>query len=359
MKINQVKSTRWDEIDALRGLAVLTMVFSHALCWSYAGSTLGIYGLFGNLTPGDLATLLFYLAAGMSMYFSLQSRVQRFLDPESLRREYTIRLGKLFLIGVFMSLGWGVLQAQAITLFILIHLVLFLSERCSFRSVRSFLPMIIAALLGGHFFLAGCSLPSYWEGVLAGQFPLLAVLSINALGFYLAPCFHMRFFSARVMHTGLGLIGAALFLREKGIPMVRHGATITFLLLGIGIGFLLLGIFHFSRVKKTFFFRYLVQIGKDALFLFVFHYVVFFLPLYFSGFMEKMSAASALIFSSVAALTVIITAKLRQGSNFTVYDLFDSILENIQFLLLRLLGQKAAIFWRRPLPGSEKTGLQQ
>ena len=183
----------------------------------YAGvmpAVLSVYMAFGTLTPGDLATLLFYLAAGMSMYFSLQSRVQRFLDPESLRREYTIRLGKLFLIGVFMSLGWGVLQAQAITLFILIHLVLFLSERYSFRSVRSFLPMIIAALLAGHFFLAGCSLPSYWEGVLAGQFPLLAVLSVNAR--FTSPhasiCVFCQDNAYRIVAN------RRLFLREKGIP---------------------------------------------------------------------------------------------------------------------------------------------
>ena len=245
----------------------------------YAGvmpAALSAYMVCSALSPRRSGYTSFYLAAGLSMYFPCKAVCNGFESRKPAEGIYNPPR-KLFLIGVFMSLGWGVLQAQAITLFILIHLVLFLSERYSFRSVRSFLPMIIAALLAGHFFLAGCSLPSYWEGVLAGQFPLLAVLSVNALGFYLAPCFHMRFFCQGDAYRVVANRWLC-FLEKKD----SHGAPRCnnfFSAAGNRHKLSLLGIFHFPGLKEHFF-RYLVQIGKDALFL-LSSTMSFFLPLIF------------------------------------------------------------------------------
>jgi uncharacterized membrane protein len=114
--VHTTKVERFSEIDALRGLAVLLMVFNHGLNWAYPGTAYNIVSLFGTLSLGDLATPMFYLAAGFSLYFALAGRLRKDPRRHELRRRYAIRLGKLFTIGLCLSAGWGVLQAQAVTL---------------------------------------------------------------------------------------------------------------------------------------------------------------------------------------------------------------------------------------------------
>ena len=63
----QVKNKRFKEIDALRGLAVLLMVFN-TVCAGSMSNPVKILGIFGH-TPGDIATPMFYLAAGLALYF--------------------------------------------------------------------------------------------------------------------------------------------------------------------------------------------------------------------------------------------------------------------------------------------------
>lgn len=336
----KVKSERFKEIDALRGLAVLLMVFSHALRWVYAGDPVGIIGLFGNHTPGDIATPMFYLAAGLSLYFSLQSRLIRNVDPLSLRREYSIRMGKLFLIGVLMSLTWGVLQAQAVTLFMLMWFVLSEVRKYNLNILRSFFPGIMALALSLHLLLSQGPLSHFFEELFAGQFPLFAILFINAVGFYFAPYLRSRFFSLGCLVLGAGLVATALLLSESGPSIARYGASITFLFLGIGLSVFLLGIFRLGFFQKSSLFYCFTLIGQDALFLFVFHYLAFFLPLYFLGLLGNMATAGALMFAGVVVTGVIITAVLRRNSILSVYTLFDMIFLTIWQNLLSPLIQR-------------------
>ena len=335
MDSHNISNKRWREIDALRGLAVLLMVFSHALRWTYEKDPLNIISLFGNLTPGDMATPMFYMAAGLSLYFSLRSHLQRSLDPSDLQKRYARRLGKLFFIGVTMSLAWGVLQAQAITLLIIVCFTIAMARLQVFHAMRICFPAIIVGALTAHLLMTNINLPSFWELILAGQFPLFAILAINATGFYLASYLQSTTFFPVVTGMGVSFIGTALILGERGAFIERYGASPSFLLLGLGLSFLLLAIFHFQFLQRTALFTYLTQIGKDALFLFVFHYAVFFLPLHFGGILGTMDASSALIYSSGVVTAVIIAAKLRQHSTLMVYDLLDMIFATVYAYLLR------------------------
>lgn len=354
--LRNVRSERFKEIDALRGLAVLIMVFSHALRWVYAGDPVDIIGLFGDHTPGDIATPMFYLAAGLSLYYSLQSRLIRNVDPASLRKEYSIRMGKLFLIGVAMSFTWGVLQAQAISLFLLMWLILSAVRIYNFNQLRSFFPGILILVLTLHLLLSECSLSLFWEELLAGKFPLFAIMFINAAGFYYAPYLRSYSFSTGCTVLGAGLITAALLLAENGTAIERYGASITFLLIGVGLSVFLLGIFRSSLFQKTFSFRCFTLIGKDALFLFVFHYAVFFLPLYLLGLLGKMASTGALMFSAAVVAGVIITAILRRNSKTTVYNLFDMIFISIWLNVLSPLLRRPDPLARNQISYNEEAG---
>jgi uncharacterized membrane protein len=323
--IESGKQKRFREIDALRGLAVLLMVFNHGLSWAYPGTAYNIVTLFGTLALGDIATPMFYLAAGISLYFSLQSRLRKDNDPLYIRSQYTTRLGKLFIIGIFMSLGWGVLQAQAITLLAIAWLILSFMPANPMETLRSYLPAIIFGALVVHFLLTSSSMPHFLHNVIAGQFPIFAILAINAIGFYLAPRLHLRTFSLRYIGLGIVLMVSALLYGEFISPMIRHGASFSFLMFGIGLSAMVLGIFHLNVIQTFSVFKYLALVGKDSLFLYIFHYVAFFVPFFFSGFMLQLSAPVAVIFSTVMTSLIILTAHLRRNSRVTVYYLFDTL----------------------------------
>ncbi len=335
-------NSRQGEIDALRGLAVLLMVFSHGLRWVYIGNPATLLPLGGLLTPGDLATPMFYLAAGLSLYLSMQGGLRKNLDLLLLRQRFTARLGKLFFIGVCMSLVWGVLQAQAVTLLILVWLLLSLPPLQSRRALRLFLPGLIVLALGLHLLCRELCLPLFWHRLLADQFPLFAIFALNATGFYLAT--YLRHRHTTFIFTAIGIfLGLTAVL--PGLwqtALQRQGAPLPFLLLGTGSSIFLLGIFRLSPVQKTKIFRCLQQVGSDALFIFVFHYAAFFLPLYLLGFTGKLSAAAALAFALMLSAAVILTAWWRRHSTFTIYDLVDLIFLALQTELLQPLVRGAA-----------------
>lgn len=348
-----VRNGRFAEIDALRGLAVLLMVFNHGLQWAYTETAYDIVRLFNSVSLGDIATPMFYLAAGLSLYFALQNHLHKNSDPSGLRKRYTIRLSKLLFIGICMSLGWGVLQAQATTLLVLAWLALYLHQHKGPHALHSLLPYFILFVLSVHLLISYSPSPSL-ENIFSGQFPLFAILTINATGFYLAPRLRLRSFSVRYIMLGIGLIGSALFLSGRGFLIIRYGASFPFLLLGIGLSILILGLFRFNLIQKMTVFHYLTRIGRDSLFLYIFHYVVFFLPFYFSGLIGQMSATGAILFSGTMTILIIITGQLRQYSSFTVYGFLDTILATVWTTMIRLLGWSLNNFLRPSY--SQQTG---
>ncbi|MGI6575542.1 MAG: heparan-alpha-glucosaminide N-acetyltransferase domain-containing protein [bacterium] len=333
-QLQQGKTKRVLEIDALRGIAVLLMVFSHGLHWAYTGTSHDLISLFGSLSLGDLATPIFFLASGFSLYFSLTKRLKKGLDPDTLQKHYLIRLSKLFLIGVSLSLAWGVLQAQAVTLFLLSCFTISCLRRQHFFTVHSYFPQLTLATLSIHLLLSNLNLPPFWHDLLAGQFPLFAILTLNSLGFYLAPRLQLGHSPYAYLGLGLSLASIALLMGSTISPLKRPGAPLSFLLLGIGLSFCLLSILIICRRRKLFFFPYLAQIGKDALFLFIFHYLAFYVPLYVSGLLTKMDSTGALIFSSMMLITVLITAQLRKRCYFSIYHIIDLIFLSIWTCLL-------------------------
>ena len=261
--------------------------------------------------------------------------------------------GKTFLIGVAMSFTWGITSAGN-SFFLLMWLILSAARICNFNRLRSF-PGILVLVLTLHLLLSECSLPFFGKTA-RGKVSLFAIMFINAAGFYYAPYLRSHSFSTDCTVLGAGSIAAALLLAENGTAIERYGASITFLLLGVGLSVFLLGIFHSRLFQKTFFFRCFTLVGKDALFLFVFHYAAFFLPLYFLGLQEKMSPAGALIFSIAVVVAVIITAVLRRNSNITVYNLLDMIFISIWSTVLSPMLRSSDSLTRRQIACPEEAG---
>ncbi|NLJ34377.1 MAG: DUF1624 domain-containing protein [Firmicutes bacterium] len=308
------------EIDALRGIAVLLMVFSHGLHWSYTGTAHDIVSFFSHLSPGDLAAPLFFFTAGLSLYYSLTTLLGRRYTLTDLQKRYTKRLAKNFIVGVALSLTWGVLQAQAITIFILLTSILFLLQHFSFRQMRIYILALIALALGLHLF----PFPNKCS-ILSGQFPIFAILVFNGAGFYFAPNLCRPKAHYRSLVPGLVFIASALCLGKAGFSLARPDAPLAFIILGIGLSLLLLGLLNFGVLKNTQIYSFICGVGRDALFLFVFHYLAFYLPLYLLGFGNKMGIHGALGFASIMVIAIIITAKMREHSTFSIYQLIDAL----------------------------------
>ena len=349
-------SGRFKGVDALRGTAVLLMVFSHGLHWAYPGTAHDIILLFGSLSPGDIATPMFYLAAGLSLYFSLQNRLTKGIDPLGLQKWYTLRLAKLMFIGVTISLSWGVLQAQATTLMALVFFVLFITRVSNFDNVRPYLPGGMILALTAHFLISTTPMHPAATKIFSGQFPLFAILFLNVLGFYIAPRLRLQSFASHYIVLGAFLVITGLLLGERVASLTRPGAPLPFLFLGVGLSLLLLGIFELKSVQKLGFFRYLTRVGKDSLFIYLFHYVAFFVPMYLIGSIGQLSAVASLVFSGTMTLLIIKTAMLREGSTVTVYRLLDYLLTTLWSCLLqpialrtsRLKGEHSSYLFRNP-----------
>lgn len=114
-------------IDVVRGIAIITMVFSHGLHWFYTGRSNNVISLFDVNSLGDMATPFFYTISGAALYLSILSRLKAGKDFRPLFAFYSKRFCQLFLIGVMLSKAWGVLQAQAVSLFLVA--VAFLTAR--------------------------------------------------------------------------------------------------------------------------------------------------------------------------------------------------------------------------------------
>ncbi|EEG77172.1 heparan-alpha-glucosaminide N-acetyltransferase domain-containing protein [Dethiobacter alkaliphilus] len=318
------KKTRFSEIDALRGLAVLLMVFNHGMEWAHT-TAFDIVVILQTLSIGDIATPMFYFAAGLSLYLSLQTKLRKNPDPLLVRQRYTVRLGKLFAIGITVSLTWGVLQAQAVTLLSLVWLTMTLPKLKDLNPPRYFFPGLLAATLSLHFLITSNALHPAVERVFSGQFPLFAILSINIAGFYLASRLAHKSFTLQAIALATLLIGSGLVLRHNDAVFVRSGAPAAFLLFGIGLAILFLGIFRYAPVQRLSLFRYLTMMGKDALFVYVFHYALFFVPFFFTGLMGTLSATASVIFSGSMLVGISIMVKLREKNKVTVFAMLDMI----------------------------------
>ncbi len=332
-------------IDSIRGLAIIMMVFSHGLHWFYAGGSHSIVSLFGANSVGDMATPFFYTISGAALYLSITSRLRRAHDFSTVFYFYLKRFSQLFLIGVFLSKAWGVLQAQAVSLFIIAAIFLRAKKFLSLKKSVTCIVITGLLMLIGHYILIGPPGTKPRLDILGDTFPLLAIAGLNALGFCLGYYLKAKGVGPWLLMVGVPLIVAGLFIHRYFQPIRRINMSISFIMFGVGMAMLLMYVFALRRVKTTALMRILANVGKGSLFLFVSHYTIIFVPLYLTGLLETFNKPVAIILSSLLVFTIVRLATwYRHKKFFTVYGLMDKAFAGIVSNVQRLLKGAPSIF---------------
>jgi uncharacterized membrane protein len=329
------KPDRLIGIDASRGLAILFMVFSHGLHWLYTGTSHDLVLLFDSLSLGDLATPVFFTLAGLSLYLSTAAQLRKGLRPSELFIRYRKRFSQLFFVGVCLSITWGVLQVQALVLITVISVFLFCLPRYGPERSRLIILYTALAYLAVHQLVAISFNYAPYLFLFRGQFPYFAVVGMSGIGFFSSVLLKYRFRNLYYIFSGVLLIAVSQLLRYLGIELHRFDAPAPFILLGLGITFICTGFLNSIYLRDSIIVRYLAYVGRDALFLFVFHYVALFLPVYLLGFHNKLGPLPALLTSASFIIIVMSTAKRRLRSSFSVYQLTDIIFSRAHTLALR------------------------
>lgn len=336
-------------IDAVRGGAVISMVFSHGLRWLSPGRSQDIYSFFGSNSIGDLATPLFMVVAGLALGLASFRRLRSL--------EATLAsLAKLFAIGMCLTLGWGVLQAQAVALASLFALFWWAHRRWQAKNAYWALAVFIAIALVAHMLLRAFALGDEelpWNHMMLGGFPVFAVIVLAGVGFLCSSLFRREDWAKRTLPLGLVLLGFAGaghligsmdgmggreltgYLLIIGGGVERAGMSGPFLAFGIGLTLTLISLVEplFSKVGWNQWIKgglHLVErLGKRALFVFIFHYVAFAMPLHVTG-LEGIFPARWAIVGSVMMTFLVVVATERFGmSSRTIYAVVDRAVSQV------------------------------
>ena len=324
------KRERIVPIDAIRGIAIIMMVFSHGLHWFYTGRSHDIISLFAVNSIGDMATPFFYTISGAALYLSIVSRLKPQADSGTLIAIYAKKFSQLFFIGAALSKTWGVLQAQAVSLFLVTAGFLLAGKSFSLPKTVGFIFAGGLIIMAGHYAVVGLLPGCFFTVFLRGSFPLLAVTGLNALGFYLGHRLKNKGLGFWTAKWGLPLLSAGLLINRYLQPIRRIDMSLSFVLSGIGAVLLLLYVLNLPGLKGSLPVTALVNVGRQALFIFTAHYIVFFVPLYVFGLLGIFDRTMSLLLSGLLTFGIIrMAAWQRNNSNFTVYGIMDSIYEAI------------------------------
>jgi len=328
-------------IDTLRGLAILMMVFSHALNWFFTGSSHEIITFFNVNAVGDMATPFFYTISGLSLYFSVNSLSKSEPQQQKMFNFYLKRFLQLYLVGVILTKTFGVLQAQAISLITVAAVFLltgtYFSNRVSVGAV--FFSGLLFFLL--HFMIVSWMPPDHILAVyFLGKFPILAILGMNAAGFYLGYRLQTRGLGPWSAVWGIALTAVSLLLHSNLQAIQRIDMSISFILFGIGMVMVLIYLLNIPPFQKNPLILPIIQVGKDALFLFVAHYLLFFVPLYLFGLMDSFNKLTAVLLSGIITLAMVKISYWHQEKSykFSIYGIMElifTVAANSFSLLLR------------------------
>ncbi len=324
-------------LDICRGLAILLMVFSHGLHWLYTGTSHDLITLYGSLSLGDAAMSMFFTVSGLSLYLSATAHLKKGIDIHRLYRRYRTRFKQLFLIGFCISLFWSVLQAQALVLLCLSSIYLYCLPRLGGERSRLVILGVVFISLTVHRLAVTYFDYAPFLIFFRGQFPFFALLGLGGLGFFSSILLRGRNKNWGFVFAGGALIGAARWLFAKGCLLLRFDASPVFIIFGFGLTLFCIGLFNFGPVQKIPVARWLVFVGRDALFLFLFHYAVFSLPLHIFGLNNRLGPLPALAVSGIFVAVIVSVAQRRRQSRFSLYQLTDQIFAALRQAVLTAL----------------------
>jgi uncharacterized membrane protein len=191
--VQPMSAARLWEIDALRGVAVVLMVFFH-LMWdlAYVGlSSVDVFARPWQIFARSIGTLFILL-----MGLSLQLVATRLADAKVLRRYVLRRGGLIFGLGMLISLGTYLLLGAEYVRFGILHL---LGAGLVLAAPFAFAPFGVTVGVGMLLIVIGA-----WFNALAVPFPWLIWLGLPQLGVGMVDYYPL------LPWAGVALLGVAL-----------------------------------------------------------------------------------------------------------------------------------------------------
>jgi len=268
---------RISAIDQFRGFAILLMILADYLnniqvipAWLKHAPDIGY-------TIIDLVAPLFVFAIGLTYGMSFRRRLERSGNWKTYnhfisRNLALIGLGFLITLGGVLSnnyppeANWGLLQALGAAGLITLPLI---RIKPKYRWIFGFGLLAIYQVLLDQFWLSDVvdAVHNGPQGALSwGALMIIA----TSLGDMYLECEKGKRYYPWVSLTLLILGGALIFI----VPISKHQASASYMLVSLGLSSLIFFIFHFLDVKYHLQFPLLTDFGKNPLLLYVLHGVV-------------------------------------------------------------------------------------
>lgn len=320
------KSGRIAAIDAMRGLAIILMAFSHGLTWFHTGESRHVIAIFGSLSFGDLATAIFFLVAGISLSLSIRARRRRETPAHHIWNGHSRRFRQLFLLGMPLTAGWGVLQAQAAGLMFITFWALRRKRPAAGEAL-----FITAALAAIHMALkpAAARVPVV-SAFFTSDFPVFATTALIAAGF----AWGIGMTRENVIRGGVGVGMAAMAgfaaVYFLGGEVARSGMSLGYLLAGGAAAAFGLAAMHGASRHGGPVFRLLALLGRRALFLFLAHYGIIAVLAFGFGWWNKFDAPTAAAAASVLVALTVMAGQRYAVTGPQIYAFLDEAAERVQ-----------------------------
>lgn len=292
-------------LDALRGLAVLLMVVWHFLLW-LCGDRAKVLILIGKMPFGYLAGPLFFFSTGMGTWLSVRGRKERG-EPWRLtllhfvKRALALVCGGValncFLWGPKSAWIWDVLESIGVSNLVIALLFLRLSLPASALGVLvAFFVVLPWAEVG----LPKCFPLPFRKALLEGVFPLFPWL-----GFVLTGAICGRWLTSgwrgRIFWLGASLLLLGLMLNQAW-PMEFSPRCPSYAPFSLGASLLLFWVLLLAERRRLLGPSLpFIHLGRAALGVYVWHYLVGLNLLRLSGVMGKVPLSFGLPFSLLAA----------------------------------------------------------
>jgi len=234
---------RYWEIDFLRGLAVIAMVFFHFLfdLNFFTKYSFDLYsGLFWGI--GRFAGITFLLLVGLSLTISYNRRKQ---NEQKLFKRYLFRGARIFFFGLLITAATFIFVPQGTILFGILHLV-----GASIILAYPFLrKKWLNLFLGSFIFLFGLYLQGF-----SYDFPWLLWLGFPPANFYT--------FDYYPLLPWFGVVLIGIFLGNSFYPQGKRK-------------------FKFPEFSETNFFKQINFLGRNSLIIYLLHQPVLIAIVYF------------------------------------------------------------------------------
>lgn len=322
-------------IDAVRGLAIVLMVFSHGLNWFHVEGSHAIFSL-GALSLGDAATPLFFVIAGVALALSLTARRRTGASEDETWRGYAKRFRQLFILGIPISFAWGVLQAQAVTLGLLVLAGLYVFERRPTVGPApwAFIGAAVAAAIHGFVVRLDIASPVL-HLLLQGQFPAFAIMALVAFGFGAGTMlrsgtpWRLRFFLTGIAFAGVGFVLARLPATAADAPgggmFIRADMPLPYVCFGLASTLLLTATLDLPFLRGRTATRLLARIGRHGLFLYLAHYGLILLQAGLFGWWHALETAAAVAASLLLVFMTGFIGLRYEIDARTIYGRMDAV----------------------------------